>query len=156
VTATRNAPAQPRRRAFLGLSACLCFAGCAAPSSLRDCRIIGGAAEWNAGYFTAILLIENGSPRAVDLEEVYFELTTFDARKQVIERRAPIYVSAERPIERLDNRAVRLVKPDRHGNIRSAHVTMNDLGGRAISEWEVAPDHKVSDARPIVPAPRSY
>ena len=108
--------------------------GCSFSPTIKQCRIIGGTSRWDAsGYYSVIVLVENGASRPIDLENVSFEMTTYDSKNRILDSKYPITIKGEIP--GFDNNRVLLNKPDKNGKIVKSRIFMKDHRGQILSEW---------------------
>lgn len=140
------------RQLLVTLSILFLVAGCHFGPTIEGCRIIGARSERDpTGYYVVTVLVQNNSPRPVDLEDLFFELTTFDAQDQVIHEGSTITGKGE--IERFDVDRLPLTLADSDNRIRKSHVSMKDRRGTVLSDWtidETVMREPVTAARPQI------
>lgn len=100
------------------------------------CHVASGIAQSRDGYYSVVLVLENNSERVLDLEDVVFEVTTYDARGKVIQSGARSkLVGAD--IKPWDNTRVHLSVPDQEGEGRRSEIVLRDREGNVLSRYRI-------------------
>jgi len=119
--------------------------GCSLSPSLKDCRIIGGTSRWDStgGIYRVTVVVENGAPQPLDLEDIVFEITTYDSQNRILESNYSVSIKGQ--IDRYDNDTILLNTPDREGKITRTKVFMKDRRGHIVSEWPASSEKRQTE-----------